>query len=61
MNSVDYKFILIPVIFVLLRMWSCIVNILFVYVNLKESDLNYYSYIIQILLYLSVSVHVIAS
>lgn len=59
MNSVDYKFILIPVIFVLLRMWSCIVNILFVYVNLKESDLNYY--IIQILLYLSVSVHVIAS
>lgn len=52
MNFVDYKFILIPIIFVLLRMWSCIVTIILEYANIKEKNVP--QVVVQILIYLAV-------
>jgi len=54
MNHIDYKFIFIPVIFVLLRMWGLILDILYVYFGLRDNDLP--TSIDKILNYLSVSV-----
>ncbi len=39
MNHIDYKFIFIPVIFVLLRMWGVILDILYVYVGLHDNQI----------------------
>ena len=35
-NMLDYKFVFIPVAFIVLRIWSCIMNVLYVY-----SDVGY--------------------
>lgn len=53
MNFVDYKFILIPVLFVLLRMWTCIRTIITEYagVNLLEKAPVVHTFLV----YLSVS------
>lgn len=54
MNFVDYKFILIPVLFVLLRMWTCILTILTEYANI---DLVMEAPVINTILeYLTVSI-----
>ena len=37
-QNVDYKFILIPVAFILLRIWSAIVVFLLVYVGIKHEE-----------------------
>ena len=51
LHHVDYKFVIIPVVFVFLRIWTGIMNILYLYINIDElpPQLN------QALLYLSVS------
>lgn len=38
---IDFKLILIPVAFFLLRMWSCVINIMFVYVSITPEILPY--------------------
>ena len=53
MNHIDYKFIFIPVIFVLLRMWGLILDILYVYLGLQDNNIP--TVIDKTLLYLSVS------
>ena len=55
LNFVDYKFILIPVMFILLRLCTCILTILFDYANLKEETIPIP--VIKALIYLSVSTH----
>ena len=52
MNFMDYKFILIPVTFILLRMWTCILGILTEYASVDEKK---NSVVLTILLYLGVS------
>ena len=54
LHHVDYKFVIIPVVFVFLRIWTGIMNILYLYIRVDEvatlpQRLN------QALLYLSVS------
>ena len=49
----DYKFMLIPVVFVLLRIWSCIINIVFFYVKVDMSSVP--ASVSLALIYLSVS------
>ena len=51
-NVLDYKFLFIPVVFTVLRIWSCIMNVLFVY-----SDVGYHlpKGVTIALIYLSVS------
>ena len=34
LHNVEYKFLLIPVAFIILRVWTCILGILFVYVGM---------------------------
>ena len=46
-NVLEYKFLSIPIAFFLLRMWTCIINLLYVYVDIGD--------IPQPLVYLSVS------
>ena len=52
---VDYKFILIPVIFVLLRMWTEISTILVEYAKLDDQNYHELSIPLKILIYLGVS------
>ena len=52
LQGVDYKFLLIPVVFIILRMWTCIVAILFIYVGL---DLDSRNPLVKILINLAVS------
>ena len=47
-NVLEYKFLSIPIAFFLLRMWTCIINVVYVYVNIGKP-------IPQVLIYLSVS------
>lgn len=54
MNFLDYKFILIPVTFVLLRMWSCLVVILAEYANLDSNTKLSAPIFWTILIYLAV-------
>lgn len=51
-NMLDYKFVFIPVAFTVLRIWSCIMNVLYVY-----SDVGYKlpKGVANALIYLSVS------
>ena len=51
LHHVDYKFVIIPVVFIFLRIWSGIMNILYLYARIETlpKELN------QALLYLSVS------
>ena len=51
LHHVDYKFVIIPIVFVFLRIWTGIMNILYLYIQLDgvPPRLN------QALLYLSVS------
>lgn len=51
---VDYKFILIPVIFVLLRMWTEISTIIVEYAKLDGQDHHEISILLRILIYLGV-------
>ena len=53
MKNVEYKFIMIPLVFILLRVWTCIIGILLIYVGLEEDDFP--SWLATTLLYLSVS------
>ena len=34
LHNVEYKFLVIPVAFIILRVWSCVLLILFVYVGM---------------------------
>ncbi len=40
LQSVDYKFLLIPVAFVILRIWSCITVAVFIYAGLQVGDIK---------------------
>ena len=40
LGIMDFRLIFIPAAFVILRMWSCIVNILFSYVQVDITNLN---------------------
>lgn len=53
MNYVDYKFVLIPVIFVLLRVWTFILTVLLEYAKIDEDQIP--TPVLKTLLYLSVS------
>ena len=55
-RSLVYKFLFIPVVFVLLRLWTSILIILYTYIGLQESQVPHW--INEILIYLSVSVDV---
>ncbi len=52
MNFVDYKFMLIPIVFVLLRMWTSILTILTEYASIDL--INKTPTLYKILVYLSV-------
>ena len=39
MNNIDYKFAAIPIAFILIRIWSLISDILYVYVQLSPNKL----------------------
>lgn len=47
-NVLEYKFLSIPIAFFLLRLWTCIINLIYVYILITE--------IPPVLVYLSVSV-----
>ena len=53
LHFLDYKLLLIPLGFILLRVWTCVVNILFTYVGVPLSDLP--AWLCNMLIYLSVS------
>lgn len=53
-RSLIYKFLFIPVVFVLLRLWTSILNILYVYVGLEEEQVPFW--VNETLVYLAVSV-----
>ena len=40
LQNVEYKFLLIPLAFIILRVWSCILVILFVYVGMDPTTLT---------------------
>ena len=54
LHHVDYKFLIIPVVFVFLRVWSAILSILYDYIQLDVSHVP--KSLNMVLLYLSVSV-----
>ena len=53
LSHVDYKFVIIPVVFVFLRIWTEIVNILYLYIRIDVKKLP--TQVDLALLYLSVS------
>lgn len=55
-NKVDYKFLLIPIVFVLLRIWTIIVNIVYIYAQVEPSDLP--TWLDKTLVYMAVSLTV---
>ena len=56
LHHVDYKFVIIPVVFVFLRIWTSIMNILYLYVRVDEvTPHSLPQWLNQTLLYLSVS------
>ena len=52
-RSLVYKFLLIPVVFLVLRVWTCILIILYTYIGLSEKCVP--KWVNNTLLYLSVS------
>ena len=36
-HILDYHFLFIPLVFTLLRMWTCLVGILYVYIQIKQT------------------------
>ena len=52
MHRIDYKFILIPVFFLVLRIWSFVVDLLMVYIHIRNLNLV----VLNFLIYTSVSV-----
>ena len=50
MHNIDYKFILIPVMFIFLRIWSLIINILLDYCRVQVPETA-----LKALLYMAVS------
>ena len=55
LHHVDYKFVIIPVVFVFLRIWTGIMNILYLYIQLDHEVATLPQRLNQALLYLSVS------
>ena len=53
LSSIDFKLTAIPLVFILLRMWSLIISIVYDYVHVNENMIP--SWVEYILLYLSVS------
>ena len=53
LHSIDYKFTVIPAVFVSLRIWSCILGILYDYAQLTDRQIPHW--ISLLLIYLSVS------
>lgn len=53
LHHVDYKFVIIPVVFIFLRIWSAIMNILYLYARIDSDALS--NELSLALLYLSVS------
>lgn len=51
LQNVDYKFMLIPVAFIILRIWTCIVNILYLYAAVDQHKVP--DWIDKTLIYLS--------
>lgn len=49
-NVLEYKFLSIPIAFFLLRMWTCIINLFYIYIRVQSGNIP------QPLVYLSVSV-----
>ena len=40
LQNIDYKFLMIPVAFIVLRVWTCIASILFDYMGWNPLDLH---------------------
>ena len=55
LEFLDFRLLLIPVAFMLLRMWTCIINLLFIYIGVDPTQLS--PHISRTLIYLSVSIH----
>ena len=53
LSSIDLKLTAIPLVFILLRMWSLIISIVYDYVHVNEKMIP--SWVEYVLLYLSVS------
>lgn len=53
MHNIDYKFILIPVMFIFLRVWTLVLNLLEIYLQIRPR--NIVPWAMNALLYLSVS------
>ena len=53
MHNIDYKFILIPVMFIFLRIWTLVLNMLEIYLQIPPEDIVPWA--MKALLYLSVS------
>ena len=53
LHSIDYKFTIIPAVFVGLRIWSCILGILYDYAQLTDQQTPHWLSVL--LLYLAVS------
>ena len=56
LHTVDYKFLLISLVFVALRMWTCIVNIVFIYAHLESAQIP--TWLDKMLVYLAVSISI---
>ncbi len=53
MHNMDYKFILIPVMFIFLRIWTVILNVIEIYFKIRPEFVV--PWVMNVLLYLSVS------
>ena len=53
LSSIDFKLTAIPLVFVLLRIWSLIISIVYDYVHVNESNIP--KWVEYVLVYLSVS------
>lgn len=55
MYNIDYKFIMIPVMFIFLRLWTLVINILIVYLRIPQTNIS--PNLLEALFYLAVSHH----
>ncbi len=59
LHSVDYKFLLIPVAFVILRIWTCICGVLFIYSDVEFKDVPKWLGVLLINFSVSRIIHVV--
>lgn len=51
--NVEFKFLLIPAMFILLRVWSLIINSMFIYAGVDAADVS--KYFVTFIIYIAVS------